>query len=214
MAFFRRSVEGGLRAQLAAGNLLTGALYVELGELPEAPRARLETPDRQPPLIPTAPSALERLRGGVQDLLARLNALPLEETVGALNGVLTNLEGLSGDPALRRLPAEAVATVEAAGRIVSDLQDADLGTRIGTAAADTGKAAEAVARATEALPGLVQRLNGLTDKASEVVSAYGSGSTLNTEAVTMLREVRQAARAVSSLAQAVERRPNSLIIGR
>ena len=214
LAFFERSVAQGLRAQLAAGNLLTGALYVELGELDEAPRAALDTGAEPHPLIPSAPSDLERLRGSAQELLARLTALPLEETVGALNGVLANLEGLTGDPALRRLPAEAVATVESAGAIVEELRAAGLGERIGTAAGDAGEAAAALSRATDALPRLVERLDALAAKTSEVVAAYGPGATLNTEAVTMLRDMRQAARAVSSLAQALERRPNSLIIGR
>jgi paraquat-inducible protein B len=48
----------------------------------------------------------------------------------------------------------------------------------------------------------------------EVAASYGPGSTLNSEAVAALREARQAARSIATLAQTLERQPNSLILGR
>lgn len=214
LAFFERSVAGGLRAQLATGNILTGQLYVELAEFPEAGAANLDTGARPYPRLPSAPSDLDRLRGSVQTVLARLQELPLEETLGALNGVLANLETITADDELRRLPGEINSLLASTRAIVSELEAAGLGATLAGAATEAGTAAEALSQATSGMPALVARLNRVAEAADTAIAAYGQGSTLNTEAVTALREIRQAARAVSNLAQTIQRQPNSLILGR
>ncbi|MEM6825405.1 MAG: paraquat-inducible protein B, partial [Pseudomonadota bacterium] len=75
-------------------------------------------------------------------------------------------------------------------------------------------AATAVANATEILPDLALRLEGMVGQAEELVGAYDGRSTFNAETLEALREIQDAARAVSRLARAIERDPNSIILGR
>ncbi len=66
-------VGNGLRAQLKTGNLITGALYVDLDFYPDAPPREIGWEGEMPEL-PTVPTPLDELRG----LLARLSRLPLD----------------------------------------------------------------------------------------------------------------------------------------
>ena len=64
------------------------------------------------------------------------------------------------------------------------------------------------------LPAVVERLNGVFDTAQATLATYGGGSPISREAQAALRDVQSAAGAVASLARAIERRPNSLLLGR
>ncbi|MFN3613346.1 MAG: paraquat-inducible protein B, partial [Rubrimonas sp.] len=82
------------------------------------------------------------------------------------------------------------------------------------ALASAGGAAAALEQAVGSLPALAQRLDSLVQRLEQTADAYGPGSQVNSEAVAALREARSAARAVATLAQTLERRPNSIILGR
>ena len=60
----------------------------------------------------------------------------------------------------------------------------------------------------------VQRLQQTASRAEAVIAAYGDRSAFNTEAVTMLRELRRATAAFGSLARTIERNPRAFILGR
>lgn len=85
-------VEGGLRASLQTGNLLTGKLYVSLDFYPESEPVELAQYDGHS-VIPSIPSGLGRMEKQVGDLLDKLNGLPLEDTVAGANTALDSLDG-------------------------------------------------------------------------------------------------------------------------
>lgn len=79
-------VAQGLRAQLKNGNLLTGALYVDLDFHPDdAPRSIVW--DAGAPRLPTVPTALDQL----SDLLGKLVRLPLDSMGSDLAATLAAL---------------------------------------------------------------------------------------------------------------------------
>lgn len=85
-------IKRGLRAQLKTGSLLTGQKYVALDFHPEAPPAKFDA-SQNPPDLPTIPGDLEELQKQVQDILAKLDRLPLEQLAGDMHRTLTALEG-------------------------------------------------------------------------------------------------------------------------
>jgi len=214
LAFVERSVARGLRARLASGSLVTGALYVELVDAPEAPPARLDLDAKPYPRLPSVPSTLDALRGRAEEVLARINKLPVEELLASAIAALDSVTALAADPDLKRAPGELTGALSAARGMLDGLAEADLAGDAARAMAATSSAAAAFENAASGLPALVRRLNDAAAKAESAIDAYGAGSSVNTEAVAALREMRQAARAISTLAQTLERRPNSLIIGR
>jgi paraquat-inducible protein B len=212
--YFERSVARGLRARLSTGNFVTGALYVELIDAPEAPPAQLDR-DAQPwPRLPTAPGALDELRAQGEQLLQRLGGLPIELVFDRLIDVLENVADVTGDEGLRAAPGELTAALSAAAGLLTTLEQENAAQALAQALASAGGAAAALEQAVGSLPALAQRLDSLVQRLEQTADAYGPGSQVNSEAVAALREARAAARAVATLAQTLERRPNSLILGR
>ncbi len=100
-AFWDSLVDNGLRAQLKTGNLVTGAMYVDLDFYPDDTPRTIAWGGAQPQL-PTVPAPLDELRG----LISRLSRLPLDtmgedlsqslaamsETLDATNALLKRLD--------------------------------------------------------------------------------------------------------------------------
>ncbi|QEL55252.1 PqiB family protein [Chromobacterium paludis] len=70
-------IANGMRAQLRAGNLLTGQLYVALDFFRDAPPAKLIVRNGLPEL-PTIPGDLEELQRVLQRIVKRLDAIPFD----------------------------------------------------------------------------------------------------------------------------------------
>ncbi|MCC8403222.1 MlaD family protein [Paraburkholderia sp. MMS20-SJTN17] len=93
-----RLVARGLRLQLRTGNLLTGQLYVAADFFPDAPKATVNWAS-SPPELPTIAGHLQALQDNVTQLLAKLNALPIEaigkntqETLASAKTLLDDLD--------------------------------------------------------------------------------------------------------------------------
>ena len=80
-------VKQGLRAQLQSGNLLTGQLIVQLDFHRDAKPAEIVWSDPYPQ-FPTVPAPLEEITASVQNLVKRLEKLPLDQVVRSMNEAL------------------------------------------------------------------------------------------------------------------------------
>ncbi len=69
-------VSHGVRAQLRTGSLLTGALYVALDVVPGAPPATVDW-SQKPVQLPTVPGQLQATEDKVEDVINKLDKLPL-----------------------------------------------------------------------------------------------------------------------------------------
>ena len=83
-----------------------------------------------------------------------------------------------------------------------------------SAARYSSDAAAAIEEAAQSLPSLSARIESLVSEAEVAVRGYGENSSFNRETVAALREVREAAEALTKLARQIERNPNSLLFGR
>jgi paraquat-inducible protein B len=81
------SVEGGLRATLATGSLITGSLYVDLDVYLDEPPASVGRFAGRP-TIPSIAGGLEALENRVATLLDKLNRLPLERVASSADTTL------------------------------------------------------------------------------------------------------------------------------
>jgi paraquat-inducible protein B len=84
---FDALVAQGLRAQLQSGNLLTGQLLVKLDFEKDAAPAKIVWQDPYPEL-PSVPAPLEEITASVQNLVKKLESLPLDETLRSVNATL------------------------------------------------------------------------------------------------------------------------------
>lgn len=147
-------------------------------------------------------------------LADKANALDAASLVNAATALMQNADGLIGTDAARQLPASMNGALDEVRTALAELREGGLVTNANAAMQSARDAADAVAQATETLPALADRLDRVAGQAESVLSAYGAQSTFNRDTLAMLRELRDAARAVSALARSIERKPNSLILGR
>ena len=73
--FLKKAVRRGLRAKLKSASLLTGALFVELLEQPDAPVALFDELAEPYPRLPSIPSDLDDITASAEGVLNRLNCL-------------------------------------------------------------------------------------------------------------------------------------------
>ena len=83
-------VEKGLRAQLQSGSLLTGQLLIGLDIHEDAPPAKINWEGLYPEL-PTVPTAMEEITGGVTRIVEKLDTIPLEQIGKDLQKTMANL---------------------------------------------------------------------------------------------------------------------------
>jgi paraquat-inducible protein B len=208
-------VRKGLRGKLDAESLVTGVLYVELQIVPNAPPPVFHQLVKEYPEIPTMPTTIQELLSnlanfdtqGISDklnsLLSRLETAVSELDVRQLNQGLTNLVAsmnrVVGAPDLTNSLRELRMALEDARALVKKLDDR-VDPLADTVAGTLEQAQQTLAQMRQA----VAHLDGW----------IAPDSPLQTDLINALDEVGSAARAVSDLAEFLERHPNSLISGK
>ncbi len=189
-------VAQGMRARLVTGNILTGALDVELLDVDNAPIAFLDIAREPFPIIPTTASDVSDVADTAEGVLARINELPIEELLQGAIDLMASIETLATDGDLRAAPEELrailgdvrtliasdgvqgapesvqstlegiEAVVADIATIVTDATEADLVGSISTTLDTTNAAVAGLGEATSALPQVIAEIEALTAKAN------------------------------------------------
>ncbi|MDO5612601.1 MAG: MlaD family protein [Paracoccus sp. (in: a-proteobacteria)] len=157
-----------------------------------------------------APDMIEKMDRAA----ARIEEFNFAEISAQAEGILQDLRVMLGSEDAEQLPRHLSDTLQAASGLLNDLRDGNAAGSLNAALGSARVAADEVAVAVRDLPQLVQRLQQTAGRAEAVIAAYGDRSSFNTEAVTMLRELRRATAAFGSLARTIERNPRAFILGR
>jgi paraquat-inducible protein B len=124
-ALFGHLIQRGLRAQLRAGNLITGQLYVALDFPPKPKPVQVDVASR-PLDIPTESASFDQIQTRVADIVTKIDTIPFDEIGQRLNSALANadalLKRLDGEvaPEATRTLREARDTLDAANRSLID----------------------------------------------------------------------------------------------
>jgi len=89
--FIDTLVAHGARAQLRTGNLLTGAVYVAFDIFPSAPKATVDW-SQSPVRLPTIPGQLQATEASIQNIINKLNKMPLQQIGDNLRQTLADLD--------------------------------------------------------------------------------------------------------------------------
>jgi paraquat-inducible protein B len=188
-----RLVAKGMRATLSTSLVLPGASGVALDFVARPGSGHLVTAN-DPPIIPaaTSSSGLDNVLASVNDIAARIKALPIEEIAGHLRSTAARLDTLVHDPALdqslQRLNA-SLANVESVSKTAKD---------------NVGPIVESLRNAATAAEGAASRAQQLMGSAPR--QGYDIGE--------MVKELTKAAEAVRALASYIEENPDALLKGR
>ena len=162
----------------------------------------------------TASADLPELVAELRALTARASGVEIEELAAAATRLLDSTEALVGSDQMRDLPPALAGALAEVQQVLATLREGEAVKNVNQTLASARAAADAVAEAAQSLPALSQRLDRLVTQADGLIAAYGARSDFNAEAMQVMREFRDTARAVTQLARAIERNPNSLLIGR
>jgi len=181
-------VEKGLRGQLKMGNLITGQQVVSLNIFPYAPRRRIVWQSPYPEL-PTVPAPIEEIGTRVNQILTKIDNLPIEQIGKDLSDILQSTKRLAGKPELQEAARNLDAILTEMRLFVSELR--------------TGVTPEIAATLVQAQKALAQ-----------VETALGSDTPLQVNLNSALQELTAAARSLRALTDYLERHPEALIYGK
>ena len=186
----------------------------------EAVARQLEE-DRAVERVSAAVDATAAAAAGAPELVTELNALaamaselPVETLITELTDLVDAAEDVIDTDDARALPgslAQALAELQAT---LSELREGGAVANANAAMASARNAADQVAVSVQDLPRLLERMNAVLAQTCTTLQSYDQCSDLNRSAREALRDLSAAADAVSRLARAIERNPNSLLIGR
>lgn len=191
LALLSDFVTRGMRARMVTGNILAGTLLVELVTLEDVLPAIMNLTSGDYPVIPTTDSQISDVAATAEGLLARINALPVEDLMDGAIDMMDSIERLANDDATRGVPASLVALADETRALVQsqDLQaiPGDLRQVIGElnalvaevdetgliadfdlAVATASAAAENIEIATRNLPDITAEIEALTTKANSL----------------------------------------------
>jgi len=89
--FIDMLVSRGVRAQLRTGNLLTGAAFVALDFFPGSPPAAVDW-SQKPVRLPTIPGQLEATEATVENIIKKVDKMPLKQIGDNLQKALADLD--------------------------------------------------------------------------------------------------------------------------
>jgi paraquat-inducible protein B len=212
---FESAVVRGLRGSLEAESLVTGVLYIGLEIVPNAPPPIFHQVKPVYVEIPTRPTEIQQLMQnlahidfkGLEDRLSALitrldtaiGSLNVGEMSGGITNLLASLNGVVRSPEITNTLA-SIQTTMAEYRLLAE----KLNNRVDPLTADVTNTLTQANQTLAQLRGAVQDLGGMLTP----------DSPLRNDLALALQQLAGAAQSISSLAEFLERHPNSLITGR
>jgi paraquat-inducible protein B len=168
-----------------------------------------------------AASGVSTASEGVPDLVARLDEIAANAGEVDLDVLSTDLAQflestgtLLAQDETRALPRQLNATLGELSLVLEQLREGGVVENAVATLDSARSAADTFAEAGGDVPGLIAEARAVLARANTTLEGYQASGGLGRDARTALREVEAAAKAVASLARAIERNPDSLIRGR
>jgi paraquat-inducible protein B len=181
-------VAKGLRAQLKTGSMLTGQLFVDIDMHPDAPEAQIKL-GGQFPELPTIPAPLQIITARVNELLGKLETVPIEQIGKDLGDTIQNVKQLSESKELLETVKALNETLQETRQLVQNLD-------------------------SNVTPAISSTLDQAQKTLASVEGTLGQDSPLQYEIRQAMKELGEAARAVRILTDYLERHPEALIYGK
>ncbi len=191
LEFLSKRIGEGLRARLASGGLLSGGLKIELVQVDDAPTVVVQTGDGIIPIIPTTESMISDVAATVEGVVARVNNLPVEEllesaiqflhsadafisnedlreTPNDVRALLGDMRNIVNSQDVQNIPVSLNATLTRLEKLLAQLEQEQLATRLVAAVDAAAAAAEGVSASVEGVPDLVAQIEAVAAKAASL----------------------------------------------
>lgn len=164
--------------------------------------------------LSTASDEFPALVTDLRAVVAKANDLKVQELIESATDFLDSADALIATEDARAVPASLNASLDELRTLLAELREGGAVDNANSALASVRSASDSLDRATQNLPELTARLDRLIARSEDLITAYGTRSDFNSETLSMLREVRSAARTITALARSLERSPNSILFGK
>lgn len=158
---------------------------------------------------------------GMPDLVRRLDAVAakaetveLDRMAAELTSLLDTAQSILDGKDARALPGSLRTALDEVTAVLAQLREGGVVDNANAALGSAREAADSLAAAGRDLPDLISQAQAVLARANTTLKSYDASSGVGRSAQSALREVERAAQAISSLARAIERNPNSLLTGR
>ena len=216
----QRMIDAGLKARLETQSLLTGLLYVDLNFYHDKPVMLVNLDYKDLPELPSVPSTVDEIRNIADEIINKVQHLPLEQMVKDLSETFQEARDLiKSDDTKTSIKALAKSLQETQalmltlnaqiGPLLQNVNTSVTETRSGVK--DLNKQLAPVLKAAE------QSLNTTTlvlQDSQQTMRAFETLATPDSPLGQALLEMRDAARALHDLAESLERQPDELLYGK
>jgi paraquat-inducible protein B len=169
--------------------------------------------DKEPyPVFPTVPSPFSQITANTTSFLATLSRLPLDDPVASANSFVKDADALLRVPADGELTGDAAAAREQLSQ--APLQQLVASVTRTLAGIDAVIGSPEAKRLPAGIAESLAQLNATLKTTRNLLEGDSSVSPLYFELSNTLQELTRAARAVRSLTETLEDKPNALIFGK
>lgn len=186
-------VEKGLRARLQSGSLLTGQLFIELSMQPETPFVLSEEETPYPELPTTTAASFAQIAKSAEDFMAKLDSVRIEDIGNELLMALQGANKIINAPEVQASVKDLEASLQSFRSILAKVDDSNL------------------QQAIDAGHGALDKLNGTLVLTNRILK---TDSPLQYNVIQLSGELEETARAIRSLVETLQRKPQSLIFGK
>ncbi|MBS1304260.1 MlaD family protein [Loktanella sp. SALINAS62] len=194
-----------------AGQILTDLTAQNIsGQLTDAIAAAASAAQN----IDAASAQLPAITAQLEELSAEAARMNLEELSTAATQVLQNVSDITATPSAQALPASLSSALDELQLTLAEVREGGAIENVNAALQSASQAAQAIEEAANSLPDLSEQASTFITDSGDVLATYGERSRFNNDLSAVLRDIQQAADAITNLARTIQRNPNSLITGR
>jgi len=164
--------------------------------------------------VNTAVEGVPELVARIEGVAANIEEVAIDDMGAQVTELLTTVDSFLNQKSTRELPASLNGTLDELSAVLVQLREAGVVETATNTLNSASNAADTIATASSDLPRLIEQARLVLSQAGTTIEGYQANNGLGRDARNALREVERAAQAVSSLARAIERNPNSLLTGR
>ncbi|MBB05017.1 MlaD family protein [Pseudooceanicola sp.] len=156
------------------------------------------------------PALIDRLNA----IAAKAETVPLDQLSVDLSELMTSATAILDTQGARELPENLGDALQELRRVLTELREGGVVANVNATFDSARVAADTLADVARRLPAVLDQVRTVLTRTSGTIAGYDANSGIGRDLASALREVQRAAGAVSALARALERNPNSLLFGR
>ncbi len=164
--------------------------------------------------LQAAADDLPQITAGIEDLVAKANAVEIDALMAQAEETLESIDMLVRNDATQALPGNVNASLAELEALLSEVRAGGAIENVNATLAAASEAAQALEEAAEGLPALSSQTGQLIANINAVANVYGERGRFTADTNATLRDIQEAADAITSLARAIQRNPSSILTGR